>query len=424
MLVYKLDRLTRSVRDLDELLRNFDRQGIMFRSATEQFDTTTATGRLFIRMVAEMAQWERETIAERTTFGKQKKARAGEWGGGRVPMGYMTVPTERVKAGRALLQLVPDPSTAHLIPMIYERYLAGEGIRAIALWLNEELGARTPLGNKFHALTISRILTNPVYCGDIVTGRKQNKINTRVPGSHEPLVPRDVLERVQSLFDTRKLYAPRQATGMYPLSGVAKCGVCGARISAQQRHGRPGRRIYRCHRYVLGEGCGVGTQRSLTSISADRVEENLIREMERLHRDPAHLDRLLEEFEARAADKAGLTQAEVSRMEQDLVEAENAINRWKRLFERGKIDEDEYLDEVKPHRERLKTLKTKLSEYKERAVQLLQRDLPGGFAINFRESWEELTPPERKALLQRFVQAFGLDILIHPDRSVTLRSSL
>ncbi|HWI53946.1 MAG TPA: recombinase family protein, partial [Symbiobacteriaceae bacterium] len=99
IVVYKLDRLTRSVRDLDNLLRDFEKRSLQFRSVTEQFDTTSATGRLMIRMVGEFAQWERETIAERTTFGKQKKLELGEWNGGRVPFGYTKAPSGKVKAG-------------------------------------------------------------------------------------------------------------------------------------------------------------------------------------------------------------------------------------------------------------------------------------------------------------------------------------
>jgi site-specific DNA recombinase len=423
VLVYKLDRFTRSVRDLDDMLREFDRRGVMFRSATEQFDTTTATGRLFIRMVAEMAQWERETIAERAAFGKQKKAASGEWGGGVVPLGYMTVPSDKTKAGRTLLRLVPDPERRHLIPMIFERYLAGHGIRGVATWLNTELGMRTPQGSKFHQISIRRILTNPTYCGDLEYGRRRKGPTLRVAGTHEPLISRDVFERVQALLEVHKTYAPRQATGQWPLSGVARCGICGGRLDGHRRAGGNKVRIYRCHNFVLGTGCGEVGKR-LTTVSAEKVEESLLSEIEGLHRDPASLDRLLAEYHVQAEAKTGLTQAERKRMEQDLAEAEAAVDRWKRLFEKGHMDDEEYLAEVRPHKERAKQLKERLAEYAEQQVELPAKQAFGDFAINFRESWEQLEPPERKALLQRFVQAFKVQILIYPDRRVELRPAL
>lgn len=422
VLVYKLDRLTRSVRDLDELLREFDHRGVKFRSVTEQFDTTTATGRLFIRMVAEMAQWERETIAERAAFGKQKKAASGEWGGGAIPFGYTGVPSDKVKAGRVLLRLVPDPERSHIIPMIYERYLAGHGIRAIATWLNIEMGARTPQGAKFHPVTIRRILTNPVYCGDVEHGRRAGRTPMRVQGSHAPLLSRDVFERVQQLLEIHKTYAPRQATGAYPLSGVARCGVCGGRIDGHKRVDGKGTRIYRCHNYMMGMGCG--DERSLASVAAHFLEEGLVDEIERLHQDPASLDRLLAEYHIQAESKTGMTQAERRRMEQDLADAEAAVERWKRLFEKGHIEDEEYLAEVRPHKDRTKQLREKLAEVTEQEVEVPTREALGDFAINFREAWENLEPPEQKALLQRFVSAFRARILVFPDRRVEIRPAL
>jgi site-specific DNA recombinase len=425
ILVYKLDRLTRSVRDLDDLLREFDERGVLFRSVTEQFDTTTATGRLFIRMVAEMAQWERETIAERSAFGKQKKAASGEWGGGTVPLGYMGVPSERTKAGRSLLKLVPDPERAHFIPMIFEKYLSGQGVRAVALWLNTELGARTPQGCRFHAITVRRILTNPIYCGDVESGRRRpGRPKVRVPGTHEPLIDRTMFERVQEMLEIHKTYAPRQATGRFPLSGVARCGVCGGRVDSGVRSENKENRLYKCHNYALGIGCAPQGQRSLTSCSARVAEENLIREIESLHQDPSSLDRLLAKFAAEAMSKTGLTQAERKRMEQDLAEAEGALDRWKRLFEKGHIEDEEYLAEVKPHRERIKQLKERLAEYDAQEVELPSRPALGEFAINFRESWENLEMPERKALLQRFVKAFKVQILLYPDRRIRIHPAL
>jgi site-specific DNA recombinase len=424
VLVYKLDRLTRSVRDLDDLLREFDRREIKFRSVTEQFDTTTATGRLFIRMVAEMAQWERETIAERSAFGKQKKAASGEWGGGAIPLGYTGVPSDKTKAGRVLLRLVPDPAWSHLIPMIFERYLAGNGIRGVATWLNTEMGMRTPSGAKFHQITIRRILTNPIYCGDIEHGRREGKgALMRVPGSHEPLVSRDVFERVQGLLEIHKTYAPRQATGQWPLSGVARCGICGGRLDGHRRADGNKARIYRCHNFVLGQGCGEPGNR-LTTVSADKVEESMLREIQSLHQDPAYLDRLLAEYAAEAESRTGLTQAEREHMVQALADAEAAVDRWKRLFEKGRIDDEEYLAEVRPHKENVKRIREELARLEERTVDIPPRQAWGDFAINFREAWENLESPERKALLQQFVQAFRVRILVYQDRRVEFRPAL
>jgi site-specific DNA recombinase len=94
VLVYRLDRLTRSVLDLYKLLNIFEKHNIKFKSATEVYDTTTAMGRMFITIVAALAQWERENLGERVRMGMQEKARGGKWVINVPPFGY-----ERVEDG-------------------------------------------------------------------------------------------------------------------------------------------------------------------------------------------------------------------------------------------------------------------------------------------------------------------------------------
>mgnify|MGYP002624550982 FL=1 len=106
VLVFKLDRLTRSVRDLYALLDEFSRHDVGFRSAQEQFDTTTTMGRAMLGILGIFAQWERETIAERVRFGMEQKVREGKKPGGKYPFGYdrkgNLIPDEaEIKIGRA-----------------------------------------------------------------------------------------------------------------------------------------------------------------------------------------------------------------------------------------------------------------------------------------------------------------------------------
>lgn len=418
ILVYKLDRLTRSVRDLDELLSLFERQRIMFQSVTEQFETTTASGRLFIRIVAELAQWERELIAERTSMGKRQKVQLGEWPGGPVPYGYTAVPSQRFKAGRPLLELVPDPQRAHLVAAIFHRYLSGYGLRAICIWLNDELGARTARGARWRVSSLVRLLTNPIYCGDVVHGRRTRGPVTRTRARHEPLVSRADFERVQEAFHDRKQAAPRHAAGPYPLAGIARCGVCGGRVGATKRR-RPGSYAYRCASYMSGMGCGKGAQRPLASVCGRTVEASLVSAVAGLGR-PAELSRF---FAVCAAERAGEdwpNGQERSRLEADLAAAEGTLRRWDLAYETGGITYAEYLERIRPHRERRRILRAQLASLSigpppppEVAV--------SGWPSDFSRAWAHLEPPERKALLRHFLRAFGSQILLFPNRRVELR---
>ncbi len=424
VLVHKLDRLTRAVRDLDELLHQFEQQGIQFRSVTEVFETTTASGRLFLRIVGEIAQWERETISERTRMGKQARVAAGEWGGGPVPFGYLGRPSDKVKRGKVLLKLVPDPVRASLVPEIFQRYLHGQGLRALCIWLNDEIGARTGSGARFRVTTLARILTNPLYCGDVQYGRRGQAPGqpTRVPGSHPPLISREIFDRTQAVFALRKTYAPRQATGRYPLAGVARCGVCGGRIDTVRRGAADAgpAYAYRCHNYANGTGCGPPTGKPLASVSGRAVEENLLHLLGSFAR-TAPLREFLAACDAEYLRQAGQAATDDRRrLQQDLAAAERAVGRWARAFETGKVDPDEYTGRTQAHRERIRTLQANLAALPDIAATPPATALDTG-SIDLRPAWQHLTPPERKVLLQHFCQAFGVQIVVYPDRRVELR---
>lgn len=423
ILVMKLDRMTRSVINLHQLLEIFEKKKLMFKSATEAFDTSTPNGRLMISLIALIAQWERETIADRTSMGKRQKVVTGQWSGGPVPFGYMGVESERVKAGKKLLDLVPDPQRAHIVPMIFERYQNGYGMRAICLWLNDDLAVRTANGARWRVPSLVRVLTNPIYCGDVSSGRRKGD-PIRVQGSHEPLIARELFEKVQAIFADRKTMAPRQATGIYPLSGVAHCGVCGGRIDALRRIQKNGSAFYsyRCYNYVNGVGCGDGDVKPLSGVSGRIVEQNFLEAVERLQQ-PAELDTFFRLCQEEAQRKTGITANEVERLHVDLAEAQKAIQQWDRLYEAGRIEMEQWVEKTAPHNERIKVLRSQITLVDETPAPPPKAEL-ASFAMNLKRAWEHLGQQERKPLVQRFVRFAGMRVLIYPDRHVELLPQL
>ncbi len=130
LLVYRVDRLTRSLRDLVTLLDDLNRAGVVFRSATEPFDTATAIGRMLVQMLGMFAQFERDTIIDRAIAGMERKAAAGKWKGGRRPFGYQVNPATRT--------LIPHPDEAPLVRLLFGLYTADRlGGRTIARTLND-----------------------------------------------------------------------------------------------------------------------------------------------------------------------------------------------------------------------------------------------------------------------------------------------
>jgi site-specific DNA recombinase len=150
VIVAKLDRLTRSLRDLDRLLQRYFLRDVSLHCVAERVDTSSAAGRLCLNMLVSVAQWERETIAERTSAALQHRKANGQryCGVGRPRFGYHIAPDG--------VSLVEDPAEQEVIDRIRDYRAAGASIREIAQVLNE---AATPArGKRWHPTTVSRVL--------------------------------------------------------------------------------------------------------------------------------------------------------------------------------------------------------------------------------------------------------------------------
>jgi DNA invertase Pin-like site-specific DNA recombinase len=155
LVVYKADRLSRSLRDLLTLIDDvLEPEGAAFVSVTEQFDTTTAQGRLFMQMIGSFAEFERNIITERLTEGRRSKALQGGHAAGEIPLGYEKGPDGELRL----------TSRAETVRRIFELREAGKTLRAIAARLNGE-GVPTKRGGDWHASTVSYVLKNPKYRG-------------------------------------------------------------------------------------------------------------------------------------------------------------------------------------------------------------------------------------------------------------------
>ncbi|TYR75539.1 recombinase family protein [Rossellomorea vietnamensis] len=224
VLVYRLDRLTRSVLDMYQLLQEFEQHNVKFKSATEVYDTTTATGRLFLTLIASLAEWERQNLGERVSFGMEEKAKQGKWTVSTPPFGYS-------KEGE---ELVINESEAALVRRIYRTYLEGsKGMSKIAMELTQA-GYRTNSNSLFTAARLKYILTNPIYIGTL---RYNYRVNTEnyfeVENAAPPIIDKEDFERVQALVDQRAVLHPRHATSPYIFSTALRCQRCRSRFSSR-----------------------------------------------------------------------------------------------------------------------------------------------------------------------------------------------
>jgi site-specific DNA recombinase len=155
LLVYRVDRLSRKVRQLAGLAEELDRLGIVLKSATEPFDTGSAAGRMMLQMLGVFAGFEDAMIVDRVTAGLERRVREGRWMSGRTPYGYT----------RANGLLVPDEVKAPVVRRIFQLYAEGKlGTTAIARRLDAE-GAPAPRKQGWSPNALQLILANPAYRG-------------------------------------------------------------------------------------------------------------------------------------------------------------------------------------------------------------------------------------------------------------------
>src|SRR6185437_10500315 len=214
VVVYKVDRLTRSLTDFARMVELFDAKGVSFVAVTQQFNTTTSMGRLTLNVLLSFAQFEREVTGERIRDKIAASKKKGMWMGGVPPLGY------DARARR----LVVNPEEAETVRYIYQRYLELGSVSELSRELADrgivskvrvsQKGIRSG-GCRFSRGALYELLSNPLHNGEI---RHRQE---RYPGQHEAIVPRELWEAVQQHLRTNAVRDRQAATRAIasPLAG-------------------------------------------------------------------------------------------------------------------------------------------------------------------------------------------------------------
>ena len=226
IVVYKLDRITRTLLDFVRLIDFFERHRVSFVSITQSFDTSDSMGRLILNVLLTFAQFEREIFADRVRDKMRLIRQSGRWPGGATPLGY--------SSKKHILQI--NPAEARKVRFIFERFAEFGTYAAVAAECRKlrmkGRPHRTRTCSKLqpHILcsaTISSMLQNPVYIGVLRCGREL------IPGQHPPIIEKDLWDRVQVL---RKLHYARRV-GQAPVHTLL-CGIlydCYGRVMTLHR---------------------------------------------------------------------------------------------------------------------------------------------------------------------------------------------
>ena len=300
VLVYKLDRLSRSQKDTLYLIEDiFIKNNIAFLSLQENFDTSTPFGKAMIGLLSVFAQLEREQIKERMQLGKIGRAKAGKsmmWA--KTSYGY--------DYHRETGTITINPAQALAIKFIFESYLRGRSITKLRDDLNEKYPKHVPWSYR----SVRTILDNPVYCGF-------NQFKGEIyPGNHEPIITEEVYNKTKEELKIRQRTAlenlnPRPFQAKYMLSGIGQCGYCGAPLKILMGMVRKdGTRFirYECHQrhprktkgvtvYNNNEKCDSGFYEK------DDLESYVLTEISKLQDDTGYLDKIFSDDNAEPLDR-------------------------------------------------------------------------------------------------------------------------
>jgi len=393
VLVYKIDRLTRSTKDLIELTELFNKSKCGFNSLMESIDTQTASGRMFLKIIGIFAEFERENTIERITLACEKKVKEGyTLAGFTTSYGYDREPGDKIQR--------INHTEAKVVKEIFNMYLDGNlSYAAIARNLNHR-AIKPKLGKSWHQASIRGVLTNPNYIGKVRYGLVGTDHYFEAEGKHEPIISDDVFHATQKKMGNikRVAFTKRPKEDVY-FCGVLYCAECGERMqtNGEYKINKKGEQVvnqgYRCPNKLKGL-CDTArfSHNKMESAFEDYMEniEDLTAKPDDVllgekNKQESINSLLMEEYQNAIAK---LTKREKELMSMYINEQIN-FDSFQQLIEHLTKEKNSYLEQIN-------NIQADLTE----DILLTVEDI----TTNFRENWKALTNGEKQQFLHNYIE--------------------
>lgn len=388
VVVHKLDRLTRNVGDLHELLSLFEKKEIKLVSITENIDTSSAMGRMFVYMLGIFAQWYRENLSEEVVKGQKKRAENGLRNTAQRPYGYNVSSDD--------LSLAINEEEAAVVRRIFEQYIAGWGRVKIAKELNKD-GIPANRGGDWHDSAIGHLVRNPTYIGAVHWKEKDADENDRVitHDSHEPIISIEMWDETRRIIDRRQEGSISSSSYDFPYATVVKCGECGksyhgkmiSRVNKRSNYNRP---TYRCAGKYKRNECDS------RHIAEDVMDELFINFLSAFDFETSQPERKLNEKDSAK---------EIKRLTKLIDESDTKRKNYARAMGNGKLDYDLFAELMDEELSKAKKWQDELSQLNQLVPtsSMTVRDVMRQIN-NIRENWESRDRMQRKFLLQQLFE--------------------
>jgi site-specific DNA recombinase len=421
VVVYKVDRLSRSLLDFTHIMEALENRGVSFVSVTQQFNTTSSMGRLTLNILLSFAQFEREIISERTRDKIAAARRKGKWSGGRPILGFDVAP----KGGRLLV----NEAEAAQVRAIYEIYLDRESLIATIAeldargWTNKQWTnkkGRESGGSPFNKHSLYSLLTNVLY-----TGRLTYKDEIHA-GEQPSIVDDETFRRVRQILKRNGSTGGAQVRNQFGaiLKGLINCVPCGCAMVPT--HTTKQDRRYRY--YVCAKAQKRGWHNCPSkSIPAGEIEKFVVDQVRGIGRDPALLAETLGAARAEAKARIKELEAEKSGLERELKRHNAQMRALAGVAGTGGTATDrmaDLLDRIRGVEQRLAVIRDELATLGRELVD--EKEAVRAMAA-FDPVWETLTLREQARVLRLLVQRVDYDgdkgtvsVTFHPTGIETL----
>jgi site-specific DNA recombinase len=427
VVVYKVDRLSRSLLDFAKMLEVFERHQVAFVSVTQQFNTTTSMGRLMLNVLLSFAQFEREMISERTRDKIAATRRKGKWTGGMPLLGYDVHDTK----------LVVNEEEASRVRQVFELYLEHQSLLAVVAeldqrgWSTKHWTTRkgTDRGGKpFTKTSLHKLLTNITYTGKL---KYKDEIHE---GEHVAIVGSDLWQQVQSVLSRNGRTggsAVRNKFGAL-LKGILHCVPCGCAMSPTHST-KGGTKRYRYYVCTGAQKRGWHACPS-KSIPAGEIERFVVDQLRSIGRDPALVRETVAQAQSQWESQGMAFEAELRGLQRDLVDWNGEV---RRLLEQIAPDDTDTpaTARLADLQERIRGAERRATETRQQAIALSRSTVDesevAAVMAKFDPIWDSLTPSEQARVVQLLVERVDYDgstgnvsTTFHPGGIKTLADEL
>ena len=395
VVVYKVDRLTRSLFDFARIVEVLDKHGVSFVAVTQQFNTTTSLGRLTLNILLSFAQFEREIISERTRDKQVLARKRGKWTGGHLPLGY------NLEAGC----LVVNAEEADRVRQIFEWYLEGQTVYGIVAkctdlgWHNKQWTTKNGKvygGHPMCKCHVYTMLANPLYAARI---RADGEV---VAANHARAVEDRTFDLVQEKLkeNTRNPGTQHRPRLESLLRGLLYCSCCGSAMSPSYSSSKDRRyRYYVCIRATQRNGTGCTTR----AVSAAVVEEAVIESVRHFVLAPKVVEEAARAARQRLTEELNRHREELKSVNVRVRNAKSQVARATAMDATREAGLQEFIDVGEAKAEELR--KTVARGERLRFDDSMVRQHLG----NFDEVWKTMTIEEQCRLLRQLVERVGYD---------------